>query len=201
MRHQDVNSTRKFLPHWKYLFPWVEVKDGECNEETIEKLYCRECSAAGLKNNFALGKIRPAKGWKKEYLRYHTNLSDYSQIAPQVTAIAKTASSMFKVPKTSASERETLGLLINIHFLATNGLLMNKGAPIYSLVDFHILFYDKEPVMIWKRYHLSLQQPALGCLRPIGVPTALGNLCMLLMQLQRVKMLLNCKRQGIFLYY
>ena len=55
---------------------------------------------------------------------------------------------MFKAPKTSASERETLGLLINIHFLATNGLSMNKGAPLHSLVDFHILFHDKEPVII-----------------------------------------------------
>jgi len=52
---------------------------------------------------------------------------------------------MFKVPKTSASERETLGLLINIHFL---GLSMNKGAPLHSLVDFHIVFHDKKPVII-----------------------------------------------------
>ena len=66
--HHDI-STRKFLPRWKYLFPWVEVEDGECSKEFIEKLYCRECRAAGLKNDFALGKVRPAKGWKKEYLR------------------------------------------------------------------------------------------------------------------------------------
>ncbi|XP_065892733.1 zinc finger protein 862-like [Dysidea avara] len=145
--HHDI-STRKFLPRWKYLFPWVEVEDDECSEEFIEKLYCRECRAAGLKNDFALRKVRPAKGWKKEYLRRHADSSDHSRIAPQVTAIAKTASSMFKAPKTSASERETLGLLINIHFLATNGLSMNKGAPLHSLVDFHILFHDKEPVII-----------------------------------------------------
>ena len=55
---------------------------------------------------------------------------------------------MFKVPKTSGSEREMLGLLINIHFLATNGLSMNKGAPLHYLEDFHILFHDKEPVII-----------------------------------------------------
>ena len=145
--HHDIR-TRKFLPCWKYLFPLVEVQDGELNEEIIEKLYCRECRAAGLKNYFALGKVRPAKGWKREYLRRHDDSSNYSRIAPQVTAIAKTASSMFKAPKTSASERERLGLLINIHFLATNGLSMNKGAPLHSLVDIHILFHDVEPVII-----------------------------------------------------
>ena len=74
---------------------------------------------------------------------------------------------MFKVPKISTSERETLGLLINIHFLATNGLLRNKGAPLHSLVYFHIL---KQSVIIEDEVSsLSIQQPAIGCLRPIGV--------------------------------
>ena len=113
--------------------------NGKCNEETIEKLCHHECRAGGLKNDFALGKICPAKSLKKEYLRRHADSSGQSWITPQVTAIAKTASSMFKVLKISASEREALGLLINIHFLATDGLLMNKRVPLHSLVDFHIL--------------------------------------------------------------
>ena len=92
-----------------------------------------------------LGRFVQLKAGKKST---SDDSTDHSRIAPQVTPIAKTASSMFKAPKTSASERETLGLLINIHFLATNGLSMNKGAPLHSLVDFHILFHDKEPVII-----------------------------------------------------
>jgi len=36
------------------------------------------------------------------------------------------------------------GLLINIHFLATNGLSMNKGAPFRGFSYFH----DKKPVII-----------------------------------------------------
>ena len=48
--------------HKHYVFPWVEdSRDGE----VVAKLYCRDCRAAGLKNDFALGKTRPAKGWKK----------------------------------------------------------------------------------------------------------------------------------------
>ena len=55
-------NIRKFLPRWKYLFPWVEVEDSD--GEVVAKLYCRDCKAVGLKNDFALGKAHPAKGWK-----------------------------------------------------------------------------------------------------------------------------------------
>ena len=80
------------MPRWKCLFPWVEMN----NED---KLYCRECRAAGMKNDFAIGKLRPAKGWKKEYLRCHAESSDHSRFAVQAIAIAKTAGSVFKTPK------------------------------------------------------------------------------------------------------
>ena len=48
-------ARRKFLPRWKCLFPWVEM-DNE------DKLYSRESRAAGMKNDFAISKLRPAKG-------------------------------------------------------------------------------------------------------------------------------------------
>ena len=138
-------AQRKFLPHWKYLFPWVEI-DNE------EKLYCRECRAAGMKNDFAIGKLRPAKGWKKECLRRHAKTSDHSRFAVQALAIAKTASSVFKTPKLLSSERETMGLLFNVHFLTTNGLSMNKGSPLHALFDFHLSFhkdqYQQTPIEV-----------------------------------------------------
>ena len=112
----------------------------ETNDGDEEKLYCYECQAAGMKNDFAIDKLHPAKGWKKEYLRCHAESSDHWRFAVQATAIAKTASSMFKEPKLLASERETMGLLFNVHFLTTNGLLMNKGAPLHALLDFIFCF-------------------------------------------------------------
>ena len=69
------------------------------------RLYCHECRAAGMKNDFAIGN--------------------------------KTAGSVFKTSKLLSSERETMGLLFNVHFLATNGLSMNKGAPLHALFDFY----------------------------------------------------------------
>ena len=138
-------ARRKFLPRWKCLFPWVEM-DNE------DKLYCRECRAAGMKNDFAIGKLRPAKGWKKEYLRRHAESSDHSRFAVQAIAIAKTAGSVFKTPKLLSSERETMGLLFNVHFLTTNGLSMNKGAPLHALFDFHLSFhkdqYQQTPIEV-----------------------------------------------------
>ena len=138
-------ARRKFLPRWKCLFPWVEM-DNE------DKLYCRECRAAGMKNDFAIGKLRPAKGWKKEYLRRHAESSDHSRFAVQAIAIAKTAGSVFKTPKLLSSERETMGLLFNVHFLTTNGLSMNKGAPLHALFDFHLSFhkdqYQQTPIKV-----------------------------------------------------
>ena len=59
-----------------------------------------------MKNDFAIGKLRPAKGWKKEYLRCHAESNDHSRFAAQATAIAKTASFMFKAPKLLALERD-----------------------------------------------------------------------------------------------
>ena len=86
---------------------------------------------AGLKNDFACGKSRPPKGWKKEYLRRHADSSDHAKHAPTAIAISKTAVSMFKAPKFLASEAETVGLLVNIHFLVTNGLSMSCSALTY----------------------------------------------------------------------
>ena len=138
-------AQRKFLPRWKYLFPWVEI-DNE------EKLYCRECRATGMKNDFAIGKLRPVKGWKKEYLRRHAETSDHSRFTVQALAIAKTASSVFKTPKLLSSERETMGLLFNVHFLTTNELSINKGSPLHALFDFHLSFhkdqYQQTPIEV-----------------------------------------------------
>ena len=91
----------------------------------------------------------PLNGWKKEYLRRHAESNDHSRFAAQATAIAKTASSMFKAPKLLASERETMGLLFNVHFLTTNGLSMNKGAPLHALLNFHFSFHeDQTPIEV-----------------------------------------------------
>jgi len=50
-------ACRKFLPCWKYLFPWVEEVQGD--DENEDKLYCHECQAAGMTNDFVLGKVKP----------------------------------------------------------------------------------------------------------------------------------------------
>ena len=41
-----------------------------------------------------------------------------------------------------------VGLLVNIHFLVTNGLSMNKGTALHSLVDFQLAFYDDNEMEI-----------------------------------------------------
>ena len=101
-----------------------------------------------MKNDFAFGKFCPAKGWKKEYLRCHMESRDHLKFASQTSAIVKTASSVFKAPKLLASERETMGLLFNVHFLTTYGLSLNKGAPLYALVDFHLSFHEEDQIQI-----------------------------------------------------
>ena len=135
----DVHYLRKFLPRWKMLFPWAEYEGG-----AKEVIYCSDCRQAGLKNEFARGKARPPRGWKKEYLRRHADSNDHTRHAPSVISTAKTAVSMFKPTKLRASERETVGLMIDVHFLATNGLSMNKGAALHSLIDFQVSFHNDE---------------------------------------------------------
>ena len=142
---RQLKLVRKFIPRWRYLFPWIEI-EGEGTES--ELLYCHECKMAGLKNDFACGKSCPPKGWKKEYFQRHTDSSDHAKHAPTAIAIAKTAVSMFKAPKVLASEAETVGLLVNIHFIVTNGLSMNKGAALHSLTDFQLAFYADEQMEI-----------------------------------------------------
>ena len=121
------------------LFLWAECEEGE-----NEVKYCKDCRQAGLKNEFAHGKPRPPRGWKKEYLRRHADSNDHTRQAPLVMSTAKTATAMFKTTKLQASEKETVGIMINVHFLATNGLSMNKGAALHSLVDFQLSFYNDE---------------------------------------------------------
>ena len=89
-------------------------------------------------------KPRPPRGWKKVYLRQHADSNDHTRHVPLAITTAKTAGSMFKTTKLHASERDTVGLLIDVHFLATNGLSMNKGAALHSLIDFQLSFYNDE---------------------------------------------------------
>ena len=59
-QNDSQRQQRKFLMRWELIFPWIEVDVGGNN-----KLYCRECRSAKLKNAFAVGKNRPNGGWKR----------------------------------------------------------------------------------------------------------------------------------------
>ena len=137
-----MSRQRRFLPRWKKVFPWAEY------HEESDVIYCRQCRIARFKNDFAIGKQRPAKGWKKEYLHRHAVSDDHARHAALVVSTAKSAAGMFKVTKpSSVSEMETLGLLVDVHFLVTNGISINKAAPLHSLVDYQLLFYgDDNPL-------------------------------------------------------
>ena len=76
-RH-DRQQSRKFLMRWKLLFPWVDFEDGG---QQCEKLFCRDCRSAKLKNAFAGGKDRPLGGWKKEYLQRHAVSNNHVKYA------------------------------------------------------------------------------------------------------------------------
>ena len=56
---------------WKLIFPWIEVEDGG-----NDKLYCRECRSAKLKNAFTVGKNRPSGGWKLRHCHYDNSHCD-----------------------------------------------------------------------------------------------------------------------------
>ena len=49
-----------------------------------------------------------------------------------------------------------VGLLVNIHFLVTNGLSMNKGATLHSLTDFQLAFHADEQMEIEQESFTSL---------------------------------------------
>ena len=52
-QRDSQRQQRKFLMRWKLIFPWIEVEDGG-----NDKLYCRECHSAKLKNAFAVDNIK-----------------------------------------------------------------------------------------------------------------------------------------------
>ena len=85
---------------------------------------------------------------KKKYLHRHAVSDDNARHAALVVSIAKSAAGMFKVAKPSfVSEIKTSGLLVDVHFLITNGISINKAAPLHSLVDYQLLFYgDDNPL-------------------------------------------------------
>ena len=134
-------------------------------------MYCCECRAAGLKNDFACGKPHPPKGWKKEYLRRHAESSNHAKHGSLAISTAKTAVFVFRVPKFYALEAQTIGLLVNIHFLVTNGLFMNKGAALHALMDLQLAFYDDEDMEIVSIFLISTSQSLL----PMFLESTLHN--------------------------
>ena len=60
--------------------------------------------------------------------------SNHTKHAYTVIATAKNV----KAPKFLVSKSETVDLVINIQFLATNGFSANNGAVLHSLTDFQL---------------------------------------------------------------
>ena len=133
---------RKFLLRWKLLFPWVDFEDGG---QESEKLYCRECRSANLQNAFAVGKDRPLGGWKKEYLQRHAISNDHVKYASAAFQKAQTRLIDDDRVRIGSTEKETLGLLRNVHFLVKNSIALLKASHLHSLVDDQIEFYSSKP--------------------------------------------------------
>ena len=88
----------------------------------------RNCTvSAYLKNPFAVSKAWPMGGWKKEYLQPAIS-NNHVKYASE--AFRKSQTWIFnddQVPfRTGATEKATLGLICNIHFLVSNSVSLNK---------------------------------------------------------------------------
>ena len=69
-----VSRKHSFLYSWTKIYPWVSV-EGTGEDITV---FCKDCKRAGLCNDFAVGKKRPGKGWKKEYLQRHADSNQHA---------------------------------------------------------------------------------------------------------------------------
>ena len=118
-------------------------------------VYCRDCKRANLSNDFARGKKRPGKGWKKEYLQRHADSNQHLLHAlPTIRTAEQAKSHNMFLPK-SATERQTIGLLHNIYFMVTNGLPVYKAIPLHSFVDYQLEVYSDESQCGSQRSFLS----------------------------------------------
>ena len=118
-----TSRKRNFLLSWTKIYPWVTTKGTGDNMVVV----CKLCQKARLGNNYAKGKKCPGKGWKREYLQRHAESDDHVKhaVATVRTAQHAQASNMF-IPTSSASEKQTVGLMQNVFFLAKNGFSQNR---------------------------------------------------------------------------
>lgn len=114
-----LSRKRNFLLSWMKIYSWI-ITEGSGDDMVV---ICKQCQKAGLSNDYAKGKKCPGKGWKREYLQRHAESDDHVKhaVATVRTAQHAQASNMF-VPMSSAVEKQTIGLMKNILFLAKNGL-------------------------------------------------------------------------------
>jgi hypothetical protein len=135
---------RKCLLRWKLLFPWINFED---RGQESEKLFCRDCRSAKLKNAFAVCKDHPLGRWKKEYLQRHAISNDHVKYAS--AAFQKAQNRLIDddhVPvNIGSTEKETLGMLRNVHFLIKNSMALLKASHLHSLVDYQLEFYSSKP--------------------------------------------------------
>ena len=79
----------------------------------------------------------------------------------------------------SASEKEAVGLMRNIHFLVKNGLSLNKASSLLSHVDdmlpFFMMMEHTRKMNVISKYNISY----LVCHKLTAVATVIGNLCIL----------------------
>ena len=134
-----------FLLSWTKFYPWVTTEGTGDNMVVV----CKLCRKAKLTNDFAEGKKCPKKGWKREYLQRHADSDDHVKHAVSTVRTAQhaQATNMFQL-SSSASEKQTIGLMQNVFFLAKNGLAIYRASPLHFLVDCQLSFYfDKESLL------------------------------------------------------
>ena len=135
-----VSKKQSFLQHWLKIYPWLLV---ESTEKDIT-VFCRDCRRANLSNNFTKGKKQPGKGWKKEYFQRHADSNQHLLRAIPTVQTADHAKSLNMFSLKSATERPTIGLLHNIFFIVTNGLLVYKATLLHSFLDFQLMFHSAD---------------------------------------------------------
>ena len=109
----------------------------------VAKLYCCDCRAAGLKMILRLARLVQRRAGKKITSGgTPIRLTIYS-LLHRLALLLKQLVPCSRYIKISVSERGTSGLLVSIHFLATNGLSMKgiyKRSPICRFSYFIVLY-------------------------------------------------------------
>ncbi|XP_070551357.1 uncharacterized protein [Ptychodera flava] len=126
----------RFLTSWQ-----TTVGEHFTYDDVSNTVTCEICRRASAKDDFAVGKKCPDKGWKKEYLQRHNTRATHIAATRQPTLIKEAEASVRNAQRVGGAK--VIPLIRNVLFLCQENISVFKAKKLHRLLEIQGIEIDQ----------------------------------------------------------